>query len=223
MYNLKKFIKLCMDLPKSIYFNFKVLPIYYAFKLPIRVNHSVKLGKLSKNCIEIKTPLKIFMIRIGDSGSSFVPTTASYISVINGGKLVFKGSCVLGQGSSLFINKGKVEFGDSIYANKNLNIQSEDYVKLGNNVLIGWNVQIRDTDGHPIIFEGKELPLTGQVIIDDRAWIASDTIILKGSEISRNSVVGCRSLVCGYKMSNPNCLLAGTPAIIKKENITWKM
>lgn len=45
-------------------------------------------------------------------------------------------------------------------------------------------------------------------------------IILKGSQISNNTVVGAGTIVT-KKYEEPNCILAGNPAKIVKRNIDW--
>lgn len=40
--------------------------------------------------------------------------------------------------------------GNDFYANRNLTIQCEKQILFGDNDLLGWNVSVRDTDGHRI-------------------------------------------------------------------------
>ena len=51
--HLRDKIRTVVSLPKTIYFNFKVLEKKDAVKLPFFVDKDVKLGKLYKNVIEI--------------------------------------------------------------------------------------------------------------------------------------------------------------------------
>ena len=43
---------------------------------------------------------------------------------------------------------------------------------------------------------------------------------MKGTRISEGSIIGTKSLVLGLQMEEANCLAAGSPAKIKKKNIT---
>ena len=52
--------------------------------------------------------------------------------------------------------------------------------------------------------------------------IASDTTILKGTELANGTIVSCNILVSGLKINNDNCLIAGITAKIKKENMLWE-
>jgi len=62
--------------------------------------------------------------------------------------------------------------------------------------------------------------LTTDVIIDDRVWNGEHVSFLKGSKISADSVVGSHAVVT-KKFEQPNCVIAGFPAKIAKENIKW--
>ena len=60
-----------------------------------------------------------------------------------------------------------------------------------------------------------ETDLDQDVFIGDNCWIALECVILPGSKISENSVIGARSVVTG-KIS-PNSLAIGSPAkVIRK-------
>ena len=50
-------------------------------------------------------------------------------------------------------------------------------------------------------------------------WIAQNVTILKGSHISKDSVVGCGAIVSNS--FEPNSLIAGVPAKVVKTGITW--
>ena len=57
--------------------------------------------------------------------------------------------------------------------------------------------------------------------IGNEVWICCDSTILKGSSIPDGSIIGAKSLV-NKKFGKTNCLYAGNPASLKKENISWK-
>lgn len=94
-------------------------------------------------------------------------------------------------------------------------------VVIGNNVMLGVNTNVYDTDFHPVnskdrlqqssISEAKSMP----VYINENVWIGANTTVLKGVTIGRNSVISSHSLV--NKSVPENSLFAGIPAkFIKK-------
>ena len=94
-------------------------------------------------------------------------------------------------------------------------------IKLGNNCLISANVIIRTSDSHSICnMNGERINNGRSVIIKDHVWVGYGATILKGSQIGADSVVGTNSLVAGINTPS-NCVIAGTPAKVVKNDITW--
>ena len=162
------------------------------------------------------------MIKLGFSGANFVSENKSYLSTRKGGKIIFNGNATIAEGFNIYIDNGILNVGKNFYANRNIEIQSEKEIKFGNNCLIGWNVSIRDTDGHKIIKNGEKLSEKGEIIIGNHVWIASHCTILKNSVITDESIIGCNSLVCGIKMEEKNSLLVGCPAKVKRNHVSWE-
>ena len=97
-------------------------------------------------------------------------------------------------------------------------------INIGDNVTIGGNTVIYDTDFHslnPIDRQNKKLDKLNSkklpVIIHKNVFIGAHTTILKGVTIGENSIIGACSLVS--KSIPANEIWAGNPAIfIKKFN-----
>lgn len=212
---LKKFLSLVY----TILFNFRYLPLSQAIHLPIKINYKVR-SKLTRNSIVIKSPVSRFMIKIGFQGSSFISYGSSSLNVLNGGKIFFNGSCIFGEGVNLFVDGGTLIIGNGVYANRDFLFQCEDRSVIEDDVLIGWKVSIRDTDGHTVNKEKKISNASAPIWLKKGAWIAAQSTILKGSIISEHSIVGTCSLVLGLKMVNSHCLIAGIPAKLKRDNVT---
>lgn len=91
-------------------------------------------------------------------------------------------------------------------------------MKIGNHVLIGGGVQIYDNDFHAIDYRDRgsnEVIKAAPVVIEDYAFIGANTIILKGVNIGKGSVVGAGSVVSKSIPSGE--VWAGNPArFIKK-------
>ena len=121
----------------------------------------------------------------------------------------------------LQIMRGGLSIGDNS-AISNTAITVEESVNIGRNVFIGAGCKIYDTDFHPIEAEfrfGDTVDITRtktkRIIIEDGAFIGGHSIILKGSHIGENSVIGAGSVVAGNIPANE--IWAGNPArFIKK-------
>ena len=97
--------------------------------------------------------------------------------------------------------------GATIYARKS--------IKIGDNTLIGGNTKILDNDFHPIDpILRKETPneriRSQEIEIGENVFIGCNCLILKGSRIGENSVIGAGSVVSGDIPAN--CVAAGNPA-----------
>ena len=93
---------------------------------------------------------------------------------------------------------------------------------IGDNCLLSWGIKIRTSDGHSVVDldTNKAINLPQDVNVGDRVWVGEGVSFLKGSLISADSVVGSHAIVT-RKFDQPNCVIAGFPAKIVKENIKW--
>ncbi len=92
-------------------------------------------------------------------------------------------------------------------------------VVIGNNVGLGGNSSVIDTDFHPLnLAERRRAPNDGHakdIVIEDDVFIGMNCIILKGVTIGKGSVIGAGSVVS--KSIPPGVIAAGNPAqVIRK-------
>ncbi len=83
--------------------------------------------------------------------------------------------------------------------------------------MVGANVLITDTDWHPLDpykRHKSEFTKTKPVKIGNNVFIGVNSIILKGTEIGDNSVIGAGSVVAG--IIPPNVIAAGNPCKVIK-------
>ena len=95
--------------------------------------------------------------------------------------------------------KAKLLIGDNAGIS-NSTIICHESITIGNNVQIGANNIIYDSDMHSVEYEDRiHVPdvkiKKAPVIIDDGAWICGHCIILKGVHIGKRSVVAAGSVV----------------------------
>ena len=77
-------------------------------------------------------------------------------------------------------------------------ITASKQITIEDNVMIGANTKIWDTDFHPITYENRrmnERPQSSPVLIREGAFIGACSIILKGVTIGKHSVIGAGSVV----------------------------
>ena len=211
------------DLLYSVLFCIRYLPFRTAIYVPILISYKVKVGKLKRGQIVILSKPKRYMITIGYKGYSLIDSLNSLLYISNEGKLILNGNCVFAQGCRIWIEKGAVmEIGNNFYCNRNCIFRAGDNIKIGNNVLMGWGIEMNTSDGHHLIIDNKKLNNHGDIVIGDNVWIASHCTFGKGSVVGNNSVIAQRSLV-NKSFTLSNVLLGGIPAKVLKENVRWKL
>ena len=123
----------------------------------------------------------------------------------------------------IFINEdSRITMPNLVLRANNNTKENPSKIVIGKSVQIGKDVIIRTSDGHSIFNLEDKLPYNApqDVIIGDNVWIGERSVILKGSTIPNNSIVGSCSIVC-KKFEEENVILAGVPAKIVKRNIKW--
>jgi acetyltransferase-like isoleucine patch superfamily enzyme len=97
---------------------------------------------------------------------------------------------------------------------------AEQSIHIGDRVTIGANTTIVDSDFHPLNPGAREAdPKAGRkagVSIGNDIFIGMNCIILKGSNIGDNSIVGAGSVVSGS--FPPGSIIGGNPARVIKAN-----
>ena len=102
--------------------------------------------------------------------------------------------------SSLNSCNGKINIGDNISVNQNVDINSSDggFIEMGDDVMIGNNVVIRAADH---IYKNKSKKINqsghegGKIIIGNNVWIGANCVILKNVTIKDGSVIGAGTVV----------------------------
>lgn len=123
------------------------------------------------------------------------------------------------QNSASQITIGK---GTEIGGAKIVCCEFQDQVHIGNDSLIADDVEFWSCDGHSIYQNGERINPSKPIIISDNVWIGRNVKILKGVTIFQNTVIGMGSLVTARNYP-ANSLIAGFPAKVLKEGITWSV
>jgi acetyltransferase-like isoleucine patch superfamily enzyme len=110
-----------------------------------------------------------------------------------------------------FSKECSLKIGDNCYVSYGVIIAVNKEVKIGNNVWIGEYSSIRDTthDFSKNLPLGSKEDITMEIKIGNNVWIGRGSILLPGTVIGNNVVVGANSVVSGILKSNS--LYAGSP------------
>ena len=206
-------------MPKTLFFNLRCFPLKIAMKLPVFICYDVYLGELHKNIVKIDAPITRFMIKFGIGGVAGIDSKRSQLW-LQKGNVTFKGKATFAKGSSIR-NNGELIFGNCFSGGKNTFISCTKQIVFGNDVLMGWNCSIRDSDGHVIFYSGEPQEAFKPVYIGNHVWLAAESHVLKGVTIMDNSVVAYRSLDINA-FDKKGLLIGGSPAKMIKESVSWE-
>jgi len=109
-----------------------------------------------------------------------------------------------------------VHFGRGIYANFNLTLVDDTHIYVGDHTMFGPNVTVA-TAGHPILPElrAQGYQYNAPVHIGENCWFGAGAIVLPGTTIGNNVVVGAGSIVT--KDLPDNVVAVGNPCHILRE------
>lgn len=117
-----------------------------------------------------------------------------------------------------------IVFGDkiSIHGKTHLAATEGKKITVGKDCMFSSDVVIRTGDSHSIIDAQscKRINHAKDVFIGDHVWLGNKTTVLKGATVGSNSIVASGAIVTGVYIQG-NVILAGSPARIVKEGVTW--
>lgn len=143
---------------------------------------------------------KLFYFRIiNNDNFDNIRGKITIISFSKLGKLSIK----LSKGSYLKKNliiqgSGKFELGENSYLSSYRVIGVNEYISIGNDVMIADAVSLRDTNHS---FKNINIPmrnqgiLTSPIIIKDDVWIGYGAVITKGVTIGQGAIIGANAVV----------------------------
>lgn len=195
------------SLLKSIWFNFYYLPIKQAIRLPI-VLYRPNIIKAKGN-IRINGPVRTAMIQLGKPNIYLYPNDGVVFENW-GGDIVFNGKCVVGNSSAISVGeKGYLDIGQNFRATCALKLACYYSIKIEDNVLLGWECLLTDSDFHTLTREdGIVTKGYGSVHIGENCWLAMKCVVLKNSIIPKNTVLSACTLYSGSKCKQEKTVIS---------------
>ena len=100
-------------------------------------------------------------------------------------------------------------------------VNCQTSISIGTHCAISWDVEILDCDMHAIVAEdGQPLSPRAPVVIEDRVWIGTRALILKGVTIGHDSIVAAGAVVASPVP--PHSICAGNPAKVIRSIHGWR-
>lgn len=140
--------------------------------------------------------------------------------VADGAVLTLGPGTVFGYGSDIEVLEGaNLTMKGHGGSNIGLTLICGDSITIGDGVMIGRNVTIRDNNGHHYI-NRPGYKNSKPVIIGDKVWLCEQCVIMNGVKIGDGAIVGAKSFV--IRNIPAHCMASGHPAEVVDEDVLWK-
>lgn len=210
-----------LNIWRTIYFNFRMLPFKEAFKLPIFIYGRVHLLGLNGNIKFENTTIKRGMIKIGLNADSFGLSDRSGFIQLSSKKatLVFEGPVSISVNSKIRVCAGELRFGKYVYIGEGVRIICNgESIYIGSYSRIAFETIIMNSGFHHVYNSNKQsiTRTTRPITIGDYSWIGNRTSITAGAVLKERSIVCSGSLINRDYTSfeGENQMLGGSPAKI---------
>lgn len=191
--------------------------------MPIIVGYNIRILETHKGIVEFSDKVKrvrFGMVRLGFGGTRGIVANRYGVICLEKGKLILDGTMAMAAGASIRIS-GTLRVGNHFSANKNcfISCSAQDSI-IGDDVMLGWNASIRDSDGHTVYHKGEPKQSQRPFVIGDHVWICAEAHVLKGVTLGKNSIAAYRSTVT-RSFPEEGSLVGGSPATLLQEDVNW--
>lgn len=207
---------------KTVYFNFKLLPINQAKKLPVVFYGSVTFRGL-KGKVIINQPIKFGMVGFGQR-YELISVSKNAAQLTLNGTFIVNGHLQFGIDYIVYIeSKGTLEMGHLSSLGANGKIICMDAIRFGDYARVGFESQVIDSSFHvlkdTVTLEKKSL--TDPIFIGNYNFIGNRVSIMKSARTPDYCTVTSSSLVNkDFSDLGPNVLIGGIPAKHLRSNIS---
>lgn len=214
----RKLIKffIIVNVFKTIYFNFRMLKLRHAVKLPIFIYGKVKFYSLDGK-VDIFEPVRTGMIHLGKD-LDHNPVSLCPLKLNIQGSLVFQGNALISGGSTITVWKGSIELCNNVSIGSGVQVKASTKIFIGEGTQIVALSTIMDTDVHFLknIETGVIKNNTAPVYIGRFCWINQGSIISKGAVIPDYTIAARNTLLNKdySKIDQGYSVYAGSPARI---------
>lgn len=141
------------------------------------------------------------------------------------GTLKLQGGLHIGPDCCIAVEEGALlEIGAGTYIGRDSQIHCYGHTRIGSNVFAG-EMYLCDSTIHQVYSRSALKPRHGEVCIGDGTYLAFRTVLLKGTNIPPQSVVGSGSLCTSdfSKDGKEKLFICGNPAVVKATDVTAKL
>lgn len=176
----------------------------------IKKIHCTNYGRENALCVDAGASLSDCKILFKGSGNNLVVHCGTHLKNVT---FWFEG------------DDNRIEVGKMVTMEGNVELDACEgcSIIIGDDCMFSHSISVRTTDSHSIVdIDGKRINPAKDIVIGNHVWVGMESIILKGSCIPDNSIVGARSMVTSSLKAKSGSLVAGSPAKLIREDIDWR-
>ena len=213
-------LRYVLALPRSIWYNFRLLPFRQALRLPLLLSHRTRVVCCSGRVVLHADRLRIGIVKIGFNTYQQTRFHHDLTTLSIEGTMEVEGECAVGAGCSIQIGEeGVLTLGDKSLIGPKTLIICHRAITLGRQNRVSWCCTLMDTDQHRLIdAEGACCNEDRPILFDDCVWVGCHVIVAKGTHLPAYTTVGTGSVVHGTH-TEPRTVLAGNPAHVVRHNV----
>lgn len=199
----------------SVYINFRYLPFRQAKFLPIALYGRPRIIAIGDGRISISAEtIYNKMIKINKTNESVANSGGNSEIVFKGKMINFQGCACIGTGCRIMSYlESRISIGNNFIMNNQNFIGSCCDLEIGDNVVIGHQNQIFDTDFHFIYNESMSFVANNKAptIIGEGVWISNRVSINKGSNIPPHTIIASNTVISRNITSISGLIWGGIP------------
>ena len=191
-----------------------LVALFYVQKR-LRYLYLPNLGRLMKGRLQIRN-------KLWDAGENKFYVNQC-VKMTGEGTVAIGSACTFGYKLGGYHYKGRIELqpryahsrieiGDRVATNNNIFLCCTKRITIGDDCLIGHDVEFLDSDGHalsPSRRRDYDTGLSEPIVIGKNVWLGNNVQVLRGTEIGDNSVVAAGAVVKGK--FGCNVVIGGVP------------
>lgn len=185
-----------LSLIRSLYFNLNYFPFKVAVRLPVFIYRGVSLKKMNGRIHLNFEQLKPGSVRIGKYNYGFHSRHDSTIWEQKGGTVIFGRDISVGKGTFISVGKNAcMKIGNNVNMGGNDKIICNQFVTLGSNTMVAWDVQIIDTDFHRTLNTVFKTHTNAErpIVIGNHNWLGFGCSVLKGTVTPNRCIIAANT------------------------------
>lgn len=214
-----------MAMPRSLWYNLRLLPWRQARRLPILVSNRTVVEALTGTVTLDADKLRIGMVKVGFTTFQGSDYRRERTRLNIRGAMTIGGECSFGAGSSVEVAEGAMlNIGPQFNLGPRSLIICHKEMSFGTFDRISWDCTLMDTDQHALVdTEGKRVNEDRPIRFGNNVWVGCHTIITKGVQLADNTTVAADARLAG-RYEEPLTVLAGNPATVVRRGVKreWK-